>query len=261
MLISRRHCLAMPFATGLLAPHAAAATSDAAPADSFPAQDPDLVKEMVVVSHGNHERVEALLKDSPRLANATYDWGFGDWETCLGAASHTGRKKIAAALLEAGARPDIFAMTMLGKLEAVKAMIQAQPGLQKTRGPHGLTLMHHARMGGDDAVKVLEYLLALEGADVPYKDEPLNDADKAAILGDYTYGPGEDQRFKILIPDKDTHLAVRRGKNFPRQLFHQGGLVFHPIGAPETHLAFTVANGKTSVTVTNPAPGVVGQRL
>src|SRR5438552_3190523 len=104
MVITRRHCLAIPVASvgGLmLAQSAHAAAIPTAPADSFPAQDPDLVKEMVIVSHGNRERVEALLKESPRLANASYDWGFGDWETCLGAASHTGRKKIAAALLEA----------------------------------------------------------------------------------------------------------------------------------------------------------------
>jgi hypothetical protein len=265
MLITRRHCLAVPVASvagAFLTNTARAEVPAAAPADSFPAQDPDLVKEMVIVSHGNRERVEALLKESPRLANAAYDWGFGDWETCLGAASHTGRKKIAAALLEAGARPDIFAMTMLGKLDAVKAMIAAQPNLQRTRGPHGLTLAHHARMGGDDAAPVAEYLKTLEGADEPYKDEPLTDAQRDSCPGDYAFGPGEDQRFKILVPEKDTHLAIQRGKGFPRQLFHQGNLVFHPVGAPEVRIAFTMEDGEAvSATITNPSPGVIGRRI
>lgn len=261
MLITRRHALALPV-VGILAAHARGAELLPAPLDAFPAQDPDIVKEAVIASHGNRERIEALLKDSPRLANAAYDWGFGDWETCLGAASHTGRKKIAASLLEAGARPDIFAMAMLGKLDAVKAMIAAQPNLQRTRGPHGLTLAHHARMGGDEAAPVVEYLRTLEGADDPYKDEPVSDADKAACIGDYSFSPAYDQRFKVLIPEKSTSLSIQRAGKFPRQLYHQGNLVFHPTGAPEVRIAFAVESGKAiTATITNPAPGIVGERL
>ena len=56
----------------------------------FPHQDPERVREVVSVSHGNFERVRELVEESLALAKAEWDWGFGDWESALGAASHTG---------------------------------------------------------------------------------------------------------------------------------------------------------------------------
>ncbi len=84
-------------------------------------QDPKLVKETVAVSHGNLPRVRELVEASPALAKATWDWGFGDWETALGAASHTGRREIAELLIAHGARPDIFTFAMFGQLDVVIA--------------------------------------------------------------------------------------------------------------------------------------------
>lgn len=264
--ISRRRCLitmsilpTVDAALGRQASPAQPAPGAAVPgtADAFPLQDPAIVREMVIVSHGNLERVTALLKDWPHLANAAIDWGFGDWETCLGAASHTGRRKIAALLLEHGARPDVFAMAMLGRLDAVKALIEAQPGLQRTRGPHGLTLMHHARAGGAESVKVVEFLASLGDADTPYQDLPLTDQERDACVGEYAFGAGPDQRFRILVPEKDTHLVIQRAPGFPRQLFHQGGMVFHPIGAPQVRIAFTVEGGRAvNVVISSPTPTV-----
>jgi hypothetical protein len=51
---------------------------------------------MVGASHGNLARVNELVLAHPALANAAWDWGFGDWETAIGAASHVGNKQIAA---------------------------------------------------------------------------------------------------------------------------------------------------------------------
>ena len=103
---------------------------------------------MVAVSHGNVARVRELLSNRPALANASWDWGYGDWESALGAASHVGNQEIARLLLAAGARPTIFSAAMLGQVETVRAFVAASPGVQKTRGPHGLTLLSHARAGG-----------------------------------------------------------------------------------------------------------------
>ena len=108
-------------------------------------QDPKRVKETVAVSHGNLLRVRELVEASPALAKATWDWGFGDWETALGAASHTGRREIAELLIAHGARPDIFTFAMFGQLDVVKAYVEANPGIQRTLGPHGITLLSHAR--------------------------------------------------------------------------------------------------------------------
>src|SRR5262249_53199767 len=90
---------------------------------TFPRQDLALVQEMVRVSHSNLPRVKELLQAHPALAKAAMDWGFGDWEDALGAASHMGRVDIADVLLANGARPTIFSAAMMGQLETVKAFI------------------------------------------------------------------------------------------------------------------------------------------
>lgn len=126
--------------------------------DSKPSLAPNLVQEFVGKAHGDLNRVKELLAQEPGLINATWDWGGGDFETALGAASHMGRKDIATFLLDHGARLDLFAAAMLGNLEIVKAALSAFPDAIKTPGPHGIPLIAHAQMGGEDAKSVLEYL-------------------------------------------------------------------------------------------------------
>jgi hypothetical protein len=120
--------------------------------------DAALVREVVAVAHGDLARVQALLEQEPRLVNASWDWGGGDWETPLGAAAHMGRRDIAEYLLEHGARLDLFAAAMLGKLEVVRSAIEAFPAALHTPGPHGIPLLAHAKVGGPDAGAALAYL-------------------------------------------------------------------------------------------------------
>jgi hypothetical protein len=120
--------------------------------------DTTAVREMVAVAHGDLGRVRALLEQESRLVNAAWDWGGGDWETPLGAAAHMGRRDIAEYLLEHGARLDLFAAAMLGKLEIVQAVIAAFPGAAQVAGPHGITLVAHAKAGGPDSAPVAAYL-------------------------------------------------------------------------------------------------------
>ncbi len=122
---------------------------------------PERVQEFVGKAHGDFESVRELMAQEPSLLNAAWDWGNGDWETALGAASHMGRRDIALWLLERGARMDIFAAAMLGKLEVVLAIIAAQPEAQTGPGPHGIPLIVHARQGGGEASAVLSYLETL----------------------------------------------------------------------------------------------------
>jgi len=131
--------------------------------DKKPALDLKLVEEFVGNAHGNFARVKELLEAEPALVNATWDWGGGDFETALGAAAHMGNKQIANYLLERGARLDIFAAAMLGKLDIVIAALAAYPDALDTPGPHGIPLIVHAEAGGADAKSVLEYLRSLEG--------------------------------------------------------------------------------------------------
>jgi hypothetical protein len=112
----------------------AAAATGASQDESFPSRHPFLDKEMVGVAHGNIARVKELLGRYPTLAKASWDWGYGDWETALGAASHIGNRPIAEMLVEHGAPPTIFSAAMLGQLDVVKAFAAAMPNVNQLRG-------------------------------------------------------------------------------------------------------------------------------
>ena len=127
-----------------------------------PAIDAQLVQDFVRKGHGDLEGVKALLEQEPRLANAYWDWGGGDWESALGGAAHLGNRPIAEYLIERGARMDIFAAAMLGQLDVVKALVAANPGIHRHPGPHGIPLLRHAERGGEQAAAVLEFLRGLD---------------------------------------------------------------------------------------------------
>jgi len=129
--------------------------------DKKDALAPNLVEEFVRVAHSDLERTRTLLEQEPGLVNAAWDWGGGDFETALGSASHMGRIDIAIFLLDHGARLDLFAAAMLGKLEIVKAALQIYPAALNVPGPHGIPLVAHAQAGGDAAKAVFEYLQTL----------------------------------------------------------------------------------------------------
>lgn len=132
--------------------------------DRGPRLDLDMVEEFVRAAHSDLDKVKLMLGKQPALANSTWDWGGGDWETGLGGASHMGRREIALYLLENKARLDIFAAAMLGRLDIVKASVIAFPGTQKVLGPHGIPLLAHAKKGGEQAIHVLKFLENLEPA-------------------------------------------------------------------------------------------------
>jgi hypothetical protein len=117
-----------------------------------------LFQQFIGNAHGDLNRIKELLAQEPAMINACWDWGGGDFETGLGAASHMGRRDIAVFMLENGARLDLFAAAMLGKLDIVRATLEAFPETVRTPGPHGIPLIAHAKAGGEDAKEVLEYL-------------------------------------------------------------------------------------------------------
>lgn len=226
-------------------PPAPTAPTEAAPPpppnvpDSFPTQPPELAREMVGVSHANPARVNELLALHPNLANASWDWGFGDWESALGAASHMGNVEIARALLAHGARPSIFSAAMLGQLGVVKAFVDASPGVQGTPGPHGITLLAHARAGGDAAKPVVDYLVALGGADPVPKSVELPPELAARYAGLYAFGARENERIEVTI-DKGSARFKRAGTT-ARNLVFVGENAFHPAGAPAVRVRFAVS--------------------
>ena len=117
-----------------------------------------LVKDFVTAGHGNFEKTKQLLTETPALLYATYDWGKGDFETALEGAGHVGNKEIANWLIQKGARANLFVLTMLGKTALVKNFLDIFPAYINARGPHGLTLLHHAQKGGEDAKELVDFL-------------------------------------------------------------------------------------------------------
>ena len=239
MALSRRSFIAATSLGGLLQPLGTAGFTPSA-ADlvppTFRRHDPALAREMVGVSHGNATRVRELLSGRPALAKASWDWGYGDWETALGAASHVGNQEIAGLLIAAGAPVTLFSAAMLGQLDTVKAFIAASPGVQRVKGPHGISLLAHARAG--KATDVIAYLESLGDAEPRYRDDALSEQDRAAILGTYSYGSGATERLVVSVNVRG-RLVIRRGDASERILFHQGNRVFHPIGAEAVRIRFS----------------------
>jgi hypothetical protein len=204
--------------------------------DSFPSLHIALAKEIVGVSHSNLARVRELVQQHPALAKASFDWGYGDAETALGAASHVGRREIAELLIENGAPPTLFSATMLGQLDVVKALIAATPGAQRMRGPHSISLLTHAKIGGPKAESVLKYLESLGDADQPLTSEPLAPEDRAQLDGRYSFGARPRDTFTVIT--KPNQVGIVRVGATERFLTHLGSLAFHPPGAPAVRIRF-----------------------
>jgi hypothetical protein len=257
--VSRRTFLAAGPALAAV-PLRATAPPQAPVADLFPTQPPELVKEMVAVAHGNFDRVRQLVEARPALAKASWDWGFGDWESAIDAASHVGNRPIAEYLIGKGARPTLFTATMLGQLDVVKAAIAASPGIQRTRGPHGITLLAHARSGGDKAVDVRRYLESLGDADPAYTPVELSAAEKLAIPGIYVFGAAANDRFEI-AEGKQGFPTILRPGGTSRGLVHVGSLQFHPVGAEAVRIRFDLTDGRaTALAVHDPDLVVTARR-
>ncbi|MGI9519285.1 MAG: ankyrin repeat domain-containing protein [Pirellulaceae bacterium] len=130
-----------------------------------PQLDPEKVRQFVGASHGRIETVREMLAADPMYVNASWDWVAGDWETGLGAASHVGNRAIAELLLDHGARINVFAMTMLGHTDMMKAILATYPETHQVPGPHGIPMLSHAIFGKEPADEVFELLLE-SGADI-----------------------------------------------------------------------------------------------
>ena len=229
--------------------------------DSFPGHPPELVREVVTVAHFNEKRVRELVDARPSLARAANDWGFGDWETALGAASHMGNRGIAEYLIGKGARPSLFSAAMLGQLDVVKAFVAAQPGAHRIAGPHGISLLAHARVGGAAARPVLEFLQGL--GDPEEQLAALSPEDASLLSGTYVFGSGDAQQVQVdanmkMYGKAYTHppqLNWTRKGTMTRPLFHIGDHTFYPAGAPAARIRFTREESDVVMTVSD--PGVV----
>ena len=147
-------------------------SKNAIPVDPRPL-DPIRVKQFVIAGHGDLDKVKEMLAETPNLLYAKYDWGQGDFEAAIEGAAHIGDQNIVNYLMEKGARVNLFTLTMLGKTDLVKPVLEAYPKLLEAKGAHGFTLLHHAQVGGISARPLLAYLeeKGLKETKIPIKKE------------------------------------------------------------------------------------------
>lgn len=243
----------------------------AKPHYGYPSLLDEEVNDVVGASHANFDRVKELVTKRPELAKASWDWGFGDFESALGAASHTGRRDIAMYLMSNGARANIFTYAMLGAYEAVKGMIEFSPGIQKNLGPHGISLLQHAKTGQrmEDTMskeniaalkKLISYLESLGNADGEQYEE-MADGEKKAYLGDYRYGEGEGEGFTIRLNMRN-FISLGRLGAFGGALYKIGENKFFYNGAPSTIVSFQFEKENTkSLTITDPDRVIVARKV
>ena len=238
--------------------------------EKFPAIDDQLVRQVVSAAHRSYNKVKELVDRQPELSNACWDWGFGDFETALGAASHMGQKKIAAYLIEKGARPNIYSLAMMGKLDAVMAMVAASPGIQKIPGPHGITLLQHAKnrlrhplgeVEKNVQLQMVEYLNSLGDADPRPKEIAMTEEDKQQYVGNYRFGAGEKDVLEVTLNMRKM-LSIGRKGQFGRPIYKTGEQLFTPTGSSSIKISFGEQDHKiVSVTIHEPMPIVIGRRL
>lgn len=225
--------------------------------DAFPQTDPGLVRAVVLEAHRSLDKVRELVESCQPLAKAAWDWGFGDWESALGAASHMGRRDIAEYLIGQGARPDIFTIAMLGDVAALQEIIAATPGVQRLPGPHGIPLLAHAQAGGAEAAESFQYLESLGDAGHRQQSEALSSEEAAQYIGRYQIEGGP--AFEIALGRE--LLQLQRGDDPPRTLFHLGGGEFHPTGALGVRLTFDLLDGRAArVNIRGLGPSVHARR-
>jgi len=227
--------------------------------EAFPSHPAALAREFVIAAHGNVARVRELIARWPTLSKACIDWGYGDWEDALGAASHVGSREVAELLISKGARPTLFSATMLGQLNTVKAFIATTPGVEGTYGPHGISLLRHAVAGGAGAAPVLEYLKGLPNADRQPETRAIAPDEQRALTGTYSFGLAAED--KLVVELSGTNLTIARPGRFARTLAHLGDRAFYPAGAPEVRIRFGERAGKQIVSVFDPDLVVTGTKV
>lgn len=233
----------------------------------YPAIGDELTYSVVNAAHFDLEKVKTLVTKRPELAIASWDWGFGDFETAIGACSHTGRRDIAEFLMGYGARPDIFTFAMLGMIDSLKEITETIPGIQSHRGPHGITLLKHAqnRLANKDiqdkdkanVVKIIEYLEMLGNANEGAVSLKLADEDKELFLGNYKFGDARTEVFNVGPYSLDPSNFIRITRTgLPGRLLHKVGVnTFSPTGAPSVKIIFEIKDGlAVSLTIYEPDP-------
>ncbi|UWX54595.1 hypothetical protein NYZ99_17220 [Maribacter litopenaei] len=237
----------------------------------YPNIPPEIISEVVGKSHSDLERVKQLVDKRPELSRSVWEWRFGDFESAIGAASHVGRRDIAQYLMEKGARATLFTFAMLGHINVVKASIEANPGIEKTMGPHGISLLDHAYAGErmknemsnteiENLERTIDYLANLgnAGGDSYIEVTP---EEQQKYIGDYKYGDGEKEGFTVGVNMRKL-LSLGPIGGFGGGLYKTGENTFIYNGTPSVTISFeTENNAVTSLKITDPEVTVIAKKI
>ncbi|MEO8666044.1 MAG: hypothetical protein ABI462_11170 [Ignavibacteria bacterium] len=237
------------------------------PKERYPAIPLEIASDVVGASHFDLDHVKELVDARPELAKAEWDWGFGDWESAIAAASHTGRKDIVEYLISKGAVPTIFTYAMLGAYDTVRAMIDFYPGIQKNFGPHGISLLKHANLGLDtegvnqaNAQQLVAHLETLGNAD-GQDYLKVEEVEKEKYLGDYKYGDGKDDGFTIRLNMRKILSLGKIGK-FGGALYRTGENQYTYNGAPSVIINFEIKDSRViSFTLNEPGLTLTAKKV
>ena len=248
--ISRRGFLGlapvMPFA---FQSGSAAQSLSPLPGSFFPPTIPASSRKSVGASHGNLARVKELVSARPALARASWDWGYGDWESAIDAASHVGNRPIAEFPIADGARPTIFTAAMMGQLADPQGLGRVGAG----GSAHARSARHHApgpcrsrRRGGGGRAGLPRGARgrgpALHG---PAADGRRSGRDRRGLRVRFRRDRTPQGREEHA---RRAHHRQRSG-GIEGNLVHQGGLVFIPAGAEAVRIRFEVVAGKATLAV------------
>ena len=120
---------------------------------------PEQIRDFVIASHGDFEKVKQMLSQQPELLKAAYPWNENDRETPIQAAAQMGNVAIAEYLLEKGAPLEICTAAMLGRKDAVERLLAENPGRIQATGAHGIPLLTHAVLSGN--LELVQFLFQL----------------------------------------------------------------------------------------------------
>lgn len=128
---------------------------------------PERIREFVIAGHGNLERVQAMLAETPELLNTAHEWRPGDSETAIQGAAHVGNRAVAEYLLGKGAPLEFWTALMLGKEAEARTLLGQNPALAQAKSAHNILMLPHAALSG--RIELLELLAqhqALQGHDL-----------------------------------------------------------------------------------------------
>ena len=109
--------------------------------------------------------------------------------------------------------------------------------------------------------EALTYLESLGDANPVYPNVTLTDAETAAVVGNYAFGPGPTERLTVARNARGIMTLQRPGFS-ERNIWHEGNLAFIPAGAEAVRIRFEAANGKAQTLAVEDGPVIVrGKRV